>query len=137
MEGTGEQVLRRLTIADPAFFRTILAMEPQDCRPALDARSVALLGLGAAICAGSGERMWHQRVEEALDAGLTFDEIVGCLVVLAPRIGIERTVAVAPELAAALGYPLDDALESLDARSTASAGSSHREDDASPSRVGP
>ena len=58
--------------------------------------------------------MWQRRVGDALDAGLSFDEIVGSLVELAPTIGIERVVAVAPHLAQALGYDVDAALERLD-----------------------
>jgi alkylhydroperoxidase/carboxymuconolactone decarboxylase family protein YurZ len=81
---------------------------------ALDARSAAFLRLGGLISAGSAGPMWQQRVGEALDAGLSFDEIVGSLLVLAPTIGLERVVAVAPHLAQALGYDVDEALERLD-----------------------
>jgi 2-keto-3-deoxy-L-rhamnonate aldolase RhmA len=42
------------------------------------------------------------------------EEIVEALTALAPTIGIDRAVAVAPDLARALGYDIDDALERLD-----------------------
>jgi len=58
--------------------------------------------------------MLGQRVSDALGVGLGFDEIVASLVALAPTVGIERTVAVAPEIARALGYDIDSALEQLD-----------------------
>ena len=74
----------------------------------------ALLRLGGLITTGSAGAMWQQRVGEALDAGLSFDEIVGSLLVLAPSIGLERVVAVAPHLAQALGYDVDAALEQMD-----------------------
>jgi alkylhydroperoxidase/carboxymuconolactone decarboxylase family protein YurZ len=109
---TSEEVLRRLTIADPAYCRALMSSGSD--ASSLDARSVALVCLGGSIAAGSVGPMWRQRVTEALDAGLSFDEIVASLAVLAPTIGIERTVAVAPELARALGYDIDAELERLD-----------------------
>ena len=109
---TGEEVLRRLTIGDPAYCRLIMSTER--AISALDARSLALLRLGGSIAAGSIGLVWRQRVSEALDAGLGFDEIVAALPALAPTIGIERIVAVAPDLARALGYDIDADLERLD-----------------------
>jgi len=111
---TSEEVLRRLTIGDPAFCRAVVATDPGEPPRALDARSAALLRLGGLITAGSAGPMWQRRVGEALEAGLSFDEIVGALTLLAPAIGLERVVAVAPDLARALGYDIDAALEELD-----------------------
>jgi hypothetical protein len=111
---TSDEVLRRLTIGDPAFCRSVMATEQDDPVRALDARSIALLRLGGSISAGSAAPMWQQCVRDALDAGLSFDEIVGSLMALAPTIGLERVVAVAPDLASALGYDVDAALERLD-----------------------
>ncbi len=49
-----------------------------------------------------------------LDTGVTFDEIVGSLLALAPMIWTERLAPVAAELARALDYDKDQALEYLD-----------------------
>ena len=114
---TSEEALRRLTIADPAYCRALLATGLAEPTRALDLRSVALLQLGGMIAAGSDGPMWQQCVGEALDAGWGFDEIVASLEVLAPSIGLERVVAVAPLLARALGYDVDAALEELHAGS--------------------
>jgi len=111
---TSEEALRRLTIADPAYCRAVMSSDSDGPLDALDARSVALLCLGGSITAGSVGPMWQQRVSEALDAGLSFDEIVGSLLALAPTIGLDRVVAIAPHLARALGYDVDAALEQLD-----------------------
>ena len=113
---TSEEVLRRLTIADPAFCRALMSSGSDASK--LDARSVALVCLGGSIAAGTVGPMWRQRVTEALDAGLSFDDIVASLAALALTIGIERTVAVAPELARALGYDIDAELERLDVGAT-------------------
>jgi 4-carboxymuconolactone decarboxylase len=51
-------------------------------------------------------------VQWALAAGATADEIVGTLMALAPVTGMARVVAAAPEVALALGYDVDAALES-------------------------
>jgi hypothetical protein len=58
-------------------------------------------------------QVWHQRVAGALESGLSGDEIVDALTALVPTIGIDRTMAVAPRLAEALGYDVDLALERL------------------------
>ena len=58
--------------------------------------------------------MWQQRVSDALETGLDFDDIVEALTRLAPTLGIDRVVAIAPELARALGYDIDAALERLE-----------------------
>jgi 4-carboxymuconolactone decarboxylase len=47
-------------------------------------------------------------VELADRAGATEDEVVGVLLAIAPAIGYARTVAVAPRLALALGYDVED-----------------------------
>ena len=118
---TSEEVLRRLTIGDPAYCRAVMVTDLGEPPRVLDARSAALLRLGGLIATASGGPMWQQRVGEALDAGLSFDEIVSSLVVLAPSIGVERVVAVAPHLARALGYDVDAALEQLEDAAPAAA----------------
>jgi len=110
---TSEEVLLRLTIGEPKYCRAVMAAELDDPVHALDARSVALLRLAGSITAGSAGPIWQQRVHDALDAGLSFDEVVGSLVVLAPTVGVDRVVAIAPDLARALGYDIDAALEQL------------------------
>ncbi|HZW00297.1 MAG TPA: carboxymuconolactone decarboxylase family protein [Candidatus Deferrimicrobium sp.] len=97
-----------------AYCRSLLASESQAAPHALDARSLSLLRLGATMTAGTAVTVWQQRVNEALESGLSFEEIVEALTALAPTIGIDRAVAVAPELARALGYDIDAALERLD-----------------------
>ena len=109
-----EEVLRRLTIGDSAYCRTLVTADPQGSSHALDRRSLALLRLGATMMAGSSAPMWQQRVSDALESGLDFDDIVEALTALAPTLGIDRVVAIAPELARALGYDIDAALERLD-----------------------
>lgn len=109
-----EEVLRRLTVGEPAYCRAVMSAELDNPCHALDARSVALLHLGSSITAGSAGAMWQQRISEALSAGLTFDEVVASLLALAPTVGLDRAVSIAPQLAQALGYDIEAALEQLD-----------------------
>jgi alkylhydroperoxidase/carboxymuconolactone decarboxylase family protein YurZ len=53
-------------------------------------------------------------VQAGLEAGATYDEIVGTLIAVMPIVGIARVVAAAPNLALALGYDVSEALEVLD-----------------------
>ena len=108
-----EEILRRLTIGDRAYCRALASSDPGAPRRGLDSRSLALLYLAASITAGASELTWQQRVSDALESGLSEDEIVAALTELAPIIGIDRVVAVAPALAMALGYDVDAALERL------------------------
>lgn len=111
---TSEQILRRLALGDPALCHQVVASTADGPDLGLDAHSLALLRLGGSIGAGSTGPLLRQRVQEALAVGLSFDEIVTALVALAPTIGIERTVALAPQVALALDYDIDAALERLD-----------------------
>jgi alkylhydroperoxidase/carboxymuconolactone decarboxylase family protein YurZ len=109
-----EEVLRRLTIGDRAYCRSLVSTELQPSSHTLDPRSLALLRLGATMACGTSGPVWLQRVSDALESGLSSDEIVDALTTLAPTIGIDRVVAVAPDLAHALGFDVDAALERLD-----------------------
>ena len=111
---SSEEVLRRLAIGDRTFCQTLLVADQAEPSGGLDARSLALLRLGGSIAAGAGGPILRQRVSDALDVGLTFDDVVASLVALAPTIGVERLTAVAPDLAWALDYDIDAALERLD-----------------------
>ena len=106
--------LRRLAVADPAYCRALTAADPAESPRALDGRSLALVRLGGSITAGTVGTVLRQRVTAALETGVTFDEVVGSLLALAPLIGTERLVAIAPDLARALDYDIDEALERLD-----------------------
>jgi hypothetical protein len=53
----------------------------------------------------------RRQLDGSRRTGATFDEIVGCLIAVAPVVGLARVVSAAPELALALGYDVDAALE--------------------------
>jgi hypothetical protein len=92
---------------------------PRDVRPAgdgapLDDRSRALAELGALLAIGGSLGAYERRIADALAAGVTAAEIVEILIEVAPTIGLARLVPGAVELALALGYDIDRALEEPD-----------------------
>jgi alkylhydroperoxidase/carboxymuconolactone decarboxylase family protein YurZ len=80
----------------------------------LDDKLRAMVGLAAVIATGGGSCSYRLCVERATAAGASDEEIVDVLVELASIIGLYRLASATTELAAALGYDIDRALEGLD-----------------------
>lgn len=77
----------------------------------LDARTLTLVIVGAAICTDAPTKTFQALVGSALQAGATVEEVIGAMVAVAPAAGEPRIVAVAPKIAFALGYDVDAAFE--------------------------
>ena len=77
----------------------------------LDPKTHALARLAASLAIDAAPSCYQSNAERALAAGANFDEIVGTLIAVAPTVGLTRVVSAAPELALALGYDVDAALE--------------------------
>ena len=77
----------------------------------LDKKTHALVRLGAALAIDAAPSSYQSTIDLALAAGASIDEIVGTLIAVAPTVGIARVVSAAPELALALGYDVEAALE--------------------------
>ena len=71
----------------------------------------ALVRLGAALAIDAAPSWYRSNVDVAVLAGASVDEIVGTLIAIAPIVGLARVVSAAPQLALALGYDVDAALE--------------------------
>jgi 4-carboxymuconolactone decarboxylase len=80
---------------------------------ALDAKTAALLQLGASVAIGSPGAGLEWSAARALAAGATDEEIADMLAI-APVVGLGRVVCAAPDVAAALGYDVVAALEEPD-----------------------
>ena len=78
----------------------------------LDPKTLALVRIGMLVAVGGAVPTYGAEVDAALSAGATVDEIVEVLVSAVPVVGLPSVVAAAPSLALALGYDVDDALES-------------------------
>jgi 4-carboxymuconolactone decarboxylase len=107
-----QERLRSLALNDRAFVESVLGMGTDTVVASrLDAQTHALVRLGALLASDAAASSYHDDVQAALAAGATIDEIVGALVAVADVIGLARVVSAAPQLALALGYDVESALE--------------------------
>jgi alkylhydroperoxidase/carboxymuconolactone decarboxylase family protein YurZ len=105
--------LLRLALSDERFMETELGMGRDTVDISrLDPKTHSLVRLGATLAIDAAPSAYQSAVEPALAAGASIDEIVGTLIAVAPTIGLARVVSAAPELALALGYDVDAAIES-------------------------
>jgi 4-carboxymuconolactone decarboxylase len=112
---TFQETLRRLAIIDEAFIENQAQLGlGLRADPALDPKTAALLQVGASVAIGSSPVCLEWSTGRALAAGASADEIAGVLLAIAPVAGLGRVVCAAPEVAAALGYDTQAALEELD-----------------------
>jgi alkylhydroperoxidase/carboxymuconolactone decarboxylase family protein YurZ len=110
-----KEILRRLALSDERFVEAELRMGLDTVRVSrLDPKTHALVRLGASLAIDAAPSSYQSAVEPALAAGASIDEIVGTLIAVAPTVGLARVVSAAPELALALGYDVDVALETRD-----------------------
>ena len=106
------EILRKLALNDRGFVDTVLGMGHDTVEVScLDPKTHALIRLAASLAVDAGPSSYQSSIEVALAAGAQVDEIVGTLIAVAPIIGLARVVSDAPELALALGYDVEAALE--------------------------
>jgi 4-carboxymuconolactone decarboxylase len=107
-----QETLRRLAMIDEGFVedQAGLGLDPAG-KSALDPKTAALLQVAASVAIGSPAVCLEWSTGRALAAGASEDEITGVLLAIAPVAGLGRVVAAAPEVATALGYDIDAALE--------------------------
>ena len=107
-----EDTLRHLALHDERVITSILAMGMDTWNAScIDARTHALVRLGALIALDAPVVSYQSCIALALAAGATADDIVDTLIAVAPIAGEVRVVAAAPALALAIGYDIDAALE--------------------------
>jgi alkylhydroperoxidase/carboxymuconolactone decarboxylase family protein YurZ len=103
-----ELLLRRLALNDETSIGMVLTRGSEArVSAALVPKAALLVQLGALLALGAATASLRSAVTRAIDAGATDAEIVGVLVAIAPAIGLARVVAMAPRLAAAIGYDLE------------------------------
>jgi alkylhydroperoxidase/carboxymuconolactone decarboxylase family protein YurZ len=107
-----KDTLRSIALNDANFVHSVLGMGHDTVDAScLDPKTHALIRLAASLAVDSASSSYQSIVEVAQASGATVDEIVGCLIAVAPTVGLARVVSAAPELALALGYDVDAALE--------------------------
>jgi 4-carboxymuconolactone decarboxylase len=105
--------LRRLTIFDEKLVEAGFGLN-QAGVSALDAKTTALLQVAVSVALGTSAVCLQWSAGRALAAGATHDEITDVLLAIAPVAGLGRVVSAAPEIATALGYDIEAAIEELD-----------------------
>ena len=102
-------VLRRLAINDPRLAEDLTegAHPPEE----LDPKTRALVRLAALVAVGGAPPSYGAMADAAVDAGASAAEIVDVLVSVVPVVGLPSVVAAAPNLAMALGYDAEEAME--------------------------
>ena len=109
-----QEKLLRLVLHDEEFVEDVLGVGKESLDVSCcDRRTHALVRLGALLALDAPSVLYQWNVEEAFAAGVTPDEIVGCLIAVAPLIGIPRVVAAAPDIATMIGYDINAALEAV------------------------
>ena len=108
-----QEILRRLAIFDERLVGAGSRPGPAET-PALDAKTTALLQVAASVAIGSSAVCLQWSTTRALAAGATKDEIADVLLVIAAVAGLGRVVSAAPDVATALEYDIDAALEEPD-----------------------
>jgi alkylhydroperoxidase/carboxymuconolactone decarboxylase family protein YurZ len=111
---SAEEELRRLAINDERQIAVVMARPgvPRGER-GLEPRTEALARLAALIALDAAPVSLERAVSDAIAQGASSEDIVSLLEAIAPSVGYPRVVAAAPALAAALGYDIDRALETL------------------------
>jgi 4-carboxymuconolactone decarboxylase len=109
--GDHRAILRKLAVRDDAFIDSILDRDEATEVSGLDAKTCALVRLGALIAVDAAPASYLEAVDASRSAGATEDEIVGVVVNLVATIGVARAVSAAPKLSLAVGYDVEAALE--------------------------
>jgi alkylhydroperoxidase/carboxymuconolactone decarboxylase family protein YurZ len=107
-----EGTLLRLSLNERSSMHSVLAAGVDAPGVSgLDARTHALVGLGALVALDAAPTSYDCAVDAALAAGATPDDIVGVLTAVGPTVGLARLVSAAPRLARSIGFDIDAALE--------------------------
>ena len=110
-----KSTLRKLALRDDRYIEALMTREDSSAvESELDARTRALVQIGALVAVDAAPPSYMSVVEDALEAGITYDELVGALLVVLPVVGVPRIVSAAPNLGLAMGYDVGEALEALE-----------------------
>lgn len=98
--------LRRLAMNDRLLLGEELGVFPEHTQ--LDGRMLAVARIASLVAVHGSGPSFAQQTDDALDAGLTTDQIVDVLFAISSVVGIARVVSAAPMVALALGFDLDE-----------------------------
>jgi len=105
-----QETLRRLAIFDEGLVEAGFGLDLGQ-GSALDAKTAALLQVAVSVALGSSAVCLQWSAARALAAGATKDEITDVLLAIVPVAGHFRIISAAPDVATALEYDVEAALE--------------------------
>ncbi len=104
-----QEALTGLSVGDLDFLETAVGLrEASREGTGLDARTFALVKIAALIALDAPPASYSWQIGNALDDGVTPEEILGVLRAVAPQVGGPRLIAAAPEIMLALGLALPE-----------------------------
>jgi alkylhydroperoxidase/carboxymuconolactone decarboxylase family protein YurZ len=103
------QSLSGLSAGDRDVLETVVGLRELNRESSgLDPRSFALVKIATLIALDAPPASYAWQVANALDEGVTPEEILGVLRAVAPQVGGPKIIAAAPEIMLALGLSLDE-----------------------------
>jgi len=103
------EALSGLSVGDLDFLESAVGLREVTREvTGLDARTFALVKIGALIALDAPPASYAWQVGNALEEGVTPEEILGVLRAVAPQVGGPRLIAAAPEIMLALGLTLPE-----------------------------
>jgi alkylhydroperoxidase/carboxymuconolactone decarboxylase family protein YurZ len=116
MRASAEDGFRRLALGDQHLISMAcdLGGAPSNDLPRLDARTEALIRIGALVALDAPASSFRAEVDSALRAGARLTDLVAVLIGVAALVGSARVVSAAPRIALAAGYDVEAALEEMD-----------------------
>ena len=105
-----QEVLRRLAIIDDSLVDGEAGLA-RGLAEAQNSKTAALVQIGALVALGSPAVCLEWSTNRALAVGATEDEITDVLLAVAPIAGLGRVVGAVTDVAAALGYDVEAALD--------------------------
>lgn len=104
-----QEALAELALGDPELLAKALGLRSDlQQESGLDPRTFALVKVAALIALDAPPASYLWQVGNALDAGVTAEDLIGVLRAVMPQVGLPKIVAAAPELMVALGLTLPD-----------------------------
>jgi 4-carboxymuconolactone decarboxylase len=114
-EARFQETLRKLAMIHEGFVQDKSRLGLDLARTsALDPKTAALIVVAVAVAIGSSSFCLQWSASQALAAGASQDEIAAVLLTIAPMTGLGPVIAAVPDLAIALGYDVEAALEDPD-----------------------
>lgn len=107
-----QQKLAGIAAGDQSFIETAVGLrELAHEATGLDARTFALVKIAALMALDAPPASYTWQIANALEEGVTPEDIVGTLIAVAPQIGGPRAIAAAAEVTLSLGLSLPAEVE--------------------------